>query len=287
MSRGRHKTIAQRVPRTKRRKNLTLVATICDCPILQTTLPQFIIGNRATFKARQIHALRSACPANVILLRSKSAWNNEETMIDIIGALRNALAPHMDRVQPVLILDAAAIHLGGELFFALISVGGGVCCVCAEAVLNACKAADIWFICVPPRLTWRLQPLDTHCFLALKTLLHQLYQQARARAGQDHLNLSGFLLCLYVAMKRVLCGRPWARAFDDDGYSALQLRVHADTLKQLQITTGLSAVSAGVTAADVTACFPVTLKRNAELAWRLFLGRSPLVSIACGADGNS
>jgi hypothetical protein len=127
VSRGRHKTIAQRVPRTKRRKNLTLVATICDCPIVQTTLPQFIIGNRATFKARQIHALRSACPANVILLRSKSAWNNEETMIDIIGALRNALAPHMGRVQPVLILDAAAIHLGGELFFALISVG--VVCV--------------------------------------------------------------------------------------------------------------------------------------------------------------
>lgn len=114
--RGRHKTIAQRVPRTERRTNLTLVATICDCPILQTTLPQFIIGNRAIFKAHQRHALRSACPANVILLRSKSGWNNDETMIDIIGALRNALAPHMDRVQPLLILDAAAMHLAASCF---------------------------------------------------------------------------------------------------------------------------------------------------------------------------
>ena len=160
-----------------------------------------------------------------------------------------------------------------------------VCALFAEAVFNACKAADIWLIVVPPRLTWRLQPLDTHCFVALKALLHQLYQQARARAGQDHLNLAGFLRCLYIAIKRVLCGRPWARAFDDDGFSAMQSRIHADTLKQLQITTGLRAAMEGVTKADVIACFPVTLKRNAELAWKLFLERSQLVLVACGADG--
>ena len=135
VSRGRHKTIAQRVPRAKRRKNLTLAATICDCPILQPTLPQFLIGNRATFKAREIHALRLACPANVVLLRSKSAWNNEETMIDIIGALRNALDPHMDRVQPILILDAAAIHLGGDSF-CLTSVGCGVCVCCLQKLYS-------------------------------------------------------------------------------------------------------------------------------------------------------
>ena len=113
----------------------------------------------------------------------------------------------------------------------------------AARVLHACITAGIRFIVVPPRLTWRLQPLDAHCFLPLKAMLHQLYQQARARAGQDHLDMQTFLLCLCVAIQRVLCGRPWCRAFSDNGFAAMQLGVHADTLMQLRITDGLSVAA--------------------------------------------
>lgn len=82
------------------------------------------------FLAREIHASRLACPTNVVLLRFKRVWNNVETMIDIICALRNAFDPHIDRVQPISILNAAAIHLGG-VSFCLMSAGCGayVCCL--------------------------------------------------------------------------------------------------------------------------------------------------------------
>ena len=156
----------------------------------------------------------------------------------------------------------------------------------AARVLHACRAAGIWFIVVPPRLTWRLQPLDTHCFLPLKAMLHQLYQQARARAGQDHLDMPTVLLCLYAAIQRVLCGRPWGRAFSDNGFAAMQLRVHADTLMQLRITDGLNVAAEAVAKADVAACFPATRGKAVELAWNLFLEAAPVVALTSGAHGN-
>ena len=82
------------------------------------------------FLAREIHASRLACPTNVVLLRFKRVWNNVETMIDIICALRNAFDPHIDRVQPISILHAAAIHLGGVSFCLMFAgCGAYVCCL--------------------------------------------------------------------------------------------------------------------------------------------------------------
>ena len=119
LPRGRHPTLAQHVPRAMRRKNLTFVAMVSDNADIQLLLPQFIIGNYATFPARDIGALRATCPPNVFLIRQKSAWNNETLLIVIIRALREALEPHMEAFQPVLIFDAVALHLGGMLLWCM------------------------------------------------------------------------------------------------------------------------------------------------------------------------
>ena len=123
--------------RAKRRKNLTLADAIFHYHIIQPTLPQSLIGNHLTFfLAREIHASRLACPTNVVLLRFKRVWNNVETMIDIICALRKAFDPHIDRVQPISILNAAAIHLGG-VSFCLMFAGCGVYMCCLQKLYNA------------------------------------------------------------------------------------------------------------------------------------------------------
>ena len=50
-------------------------------------------------------------PANVHLVRQKSAWNNAELCTAILKVLKDALAPHLSALHPVLLLDAAKIHV--------------------------------------------------------------------------------------------------------------------------------------------------------------------------------
>jgi hypothetical protein len=155
----------QRVGRGKRRCYMTHVGVICDRPDLQPLMPQFIIGNERIFLARSIAALRAACPGNIILVRQKSAWNNDVLCATVVRRLAAVLAPHTATVQPILFLDAVRLHT-------------------TPRVLRACATAGIWPIVVPALMTWLLQPLDTDAFLPFKQRLRELYQSARAQCGR-------------------------------------------------------------------------------------------------------
>ena len=74
----------QHVPIAKRRTYLTHVAFVCDDPAIQPLLPQVVIGNERTIKVRQLAALRAACPANVRILRQRSAWVNAPLIAQIV-----------------------------------------------------------------------------------------------------------------------------------------------------------------------------------------------------------
>ena len=110
---ARRRELGQRVSKGKRRTNVTLVAIICDDSCIQKRVPQFLIANESTFKAKDMPALRLAAGPNVIVLRRKSAWNNEHIMCSIIRRIRATLEDIWETLQPVLMFDAAALHLTG------------------------------------------------------------------------------------------------------------------------------------------------------------------------------
>ena len=148
----------------QRRTYLTHVAFICDRTDLQPRLPQILIGNEATLPLHALPALRAMCPPNVFLIRQKSSWNNNTLCANIIGRLKRALAPHAAGCQLVLILDTVKLHS-------------------ADAVLHACRRWDVWPLFCPAKLTWLLQPLDTHAFGLYKHVLGSLPARAGARRG--------------------------------------------------------------------------------------------------------
>jgi hypothetical protein len=121
------------------------VAFICEKPEIQPLLPQVIVGNHATFLVRDLAALQAAAPPNVHLVRQKSAWNNQQLMCRIINMLGLALRGYLAEWQPILLLDCSRVHLHAMVF-------------------NRCLANNIWPIVVPAKLTWLLQPCDTHAF---------------------------------------------------------------------------------------------------------------------------
>ena len=240
----------QKVSLAKRRTYLTHIGLICDAPALQPLLPQVLIGNEETFAAGAVAGLQAACPQNVHLLRQKSAWNNVEACKTTVRLLAKALEPHLGPMglQPVLFLDAAPLHLQASLF-------------------QCCVANGIWPIVVPARLTWLLQPLDTHVFLKYKRRLRARYQSRRLETADGQLSVAQFLPAVCDAIKEVLEGQEWAKAFDQNGFGERQRAVSAFVLRQCQLEGPPGVPSSLPTPEILQRCWP--RKRKVHLGWLL------------------
>ncbi len=106
---------------------------------------------------RRIHC-EFTLPPNVIVKRLPRAWNSSAQHRLIVRILGLALRPFMDRFQPILSFDAAPLHLTTE-------------------VSEEIRAAGLWFLLIPARLTWLLQPCDTHLFSRYKGYIKSRFQE--------------------------------------------------------------------------------------------------------------
>ena len=242
------------VPRWKRRCCLTHVAVACDRPEIQGRLPQMLIGNFQTFPERRMDELRALCPDNVVLVRQAVAWNNQHLLSEIIECIARVVAPFRRRFQPVLLLDASKVH-------------------CSRKFLRACRRVGVWVVLVPALLTWLLQPLDTHGFLAYKRHLRQRYQDELIARGRD-LTIGEFLLCLLSAIRVVVCGTNWATAFDRNGYGAQQTRL-SKRVKDSLLAGELQVPPTRPSPEELALCFPRGVTAPTELLWPQPYARPP------------
>ena len=112
----------------------------------------------------------------MILLRRRSAWVDGALCAWIVRRLAHALGHYMPTHQPILFLYALRAHV-------------------TNGVFAACAEVQIWPVVVPARMTWLLQPADTHAFLAYKICLQQLCHAARVRAADGDLTLADLRPC--------------------------------------------------------------------------------------------
>ena len=252
--------VVQRVSRGKRRRCLTVVAFLCDQPALQPLMPQIVIVNERTIKRSGISVVRASAPRNVIIVRQKSAWNNDRLCASIVRWLHIALGPHLREYQPILFMDAAPVHTTAR-------------------VLAACRELHVWPIIIPASMTWRLQPLDTHALGSFKRILQIFYQAARSQAGESDIEISEFLNCVYAALRLVLANRDWAHAFDADGFGAKQKNISTRLLSYMrmnQVHVPLTMPSRQ----DFDKCFPRRSKRASRRFWEFANGALPMQT--CG-----
>ena len=228
---------AQWANRSKRRRCLSHVAFICDRPELQPVMPQVLIGNCATLLRRDWAALLAGCPPNVFLVRQKSSWNNSALCARLVRLLAAALAPYAATVQPVLFMDAYRVHYH-------------------RLVLSACCAAGVWPVMIPAKMTWLLQPCDTHAFLAYKLRLRESYQRHRAESADGQIGVRDFLPCIYEAIRLVLQGRRWDHAFDADGLGQRQAAVSRSVQRWLQLEGAPAVPSAPPSEEQLRMCLP-------------------------------
>ena len=214
---GRRGRLAQKATRGQTRGALSLVALLCDDSSVQPRLPQYVIGNEHVLPASLVADLQSGgrLHPNVRLLRQKSSWVNDAALAAIAQHWGQVLAEFSVDRQPILLLDACSAHLGLKF-------------------LAMCRRWSIWVVCVPARMTWLMQPADTHCFALLKAWLRKRFHEALVAGTDGKVTVKDILLHMNESIRRVLQGRRWRPAFEGNGWDAGQQRVRQKILHMLE-----------------------------------------------------
>ena len=102
------------------RSTFTRIAVICDGVAMQPLLPQVIVANTRTVLRKELLRLILESLPNVRLVRKQTSWNTASLQEEIVGWLCEALEPFRDRYTPVLLMDAAPVHLASNVLRACV-----------------------------------------------------------------------------------------------------------------------------------------------------------------------
>ena len=242
------RSLEQHLPKKKRRKCLTLIATVADDDLVQDVLPMFLIGNFNAFLKRDMKLLRDVAGPRVELIRcgdhilfcrflrvfnrQNSAWNNVDVFCHVIRRFHAVLKPMLASLQPVLYMDSLPLHITPRV----------------TQLLSKCS---LWPCVVPPMTTGDLQVPDTHVFAPLKSALREECDHARADGAGD-MTMVMYVRSLRIALDSVVFGRRWAAAFDHNGFGNLQCNL-GDKLKPY---VNVGAGAGAPTLQDIELCCP-------------------------------
>ena len=138
-------------------------------------------------------------------------------MAVIIALLGEILKPFLGTVQPILLMDALPAHIAPKVF-------------------RAATRCGIWVVIVPAKLTWLIQPADTHAFYKYKMYLKKRYAEARARSADGELQLREVLKAINDGVRYVFQAHDWSKAFDENGFGQQQRLLRTSVAAEAGLT---------------------------------------------------
>ena len=234
------------VPKAAKRTYFTHVALICDDASLQHLLPQVIIGNEYTLKAKSMAALQAKCPTNVFLMRRASSWVNGAVCTQIVRMIADALRDHLPTMQVILMFDVHSAHL-------------------QDVMWRACYNGRFLQMLIPARTTKYLQPIDAHIFAVYKLCLQRAYHNLGVTAS---MSFSTLLDCVCIAIREIIVAREWSNAFASNGFSHCQGGVTKEKLVKLSIDGSIAMSSASPVNDQLKLCFPSSATIVSATVWR-------------------
>ena len=216
----------------------THVAIICNDPEVQALLPQVLFFASRHLSWQNWTELQAALPKNIFLRRQVSGWNNKEQHSVILKMLKRILEPVLPTMQPILSFDAAPLHLHPE-------------------VIELLGELDIWWLLVPKKLTWLLQPLDTHAFSKYKRYMRNRWLDTIV-AQEGRRNIKDAVLILISTIQTILEGSSWRTAFDANGLAEDTGSVSKYIKDQLEWPVLPAIVAGPPTEEDLIAAWPVS-----------------------------
>ncbi len=249
--------------RSQKRKGFTFVAMICDNVEVQELLPQVLLGGPACFLAREVVALQALVGPNIFIIRSASGWNNSKRMVGIIELLATCTRDYYRTHQFCILPDAGKCHI-------------------TEEAARCLQKHRIWFTLIPARMTFLLQPLDTHVFALLKRKLRDRLYSIRIIQARSTLTILEFMREFDVVLQELFSTRSWAHAFDGDGYGRAnnpQECVRDFIRDSLEIASSILIAPGEPSRVELWMVYP----RNSHPPWHYMLPtRQSMVGLALG-----
>ena len=236
----------QKATRREMRACVTHVAVIASAPAVQQLLPQDVLGNCSVLLARDITALKDELPPNVNLVRGKSGWTNAPYLCKLMPRIAAAVRRAGEHYWPVLLMDCARQHLH-------------------VSVLRAAARCHIRLVFIPAKLTWLLQPCDTHVFMKYKRELRAQYQDGRAAAEDGRVTVRMWLRMIVRTIIKVMESTDWQAAFRADGFGDNQLGTSRYVLTHLDGAAMIPADNEEPTRETLAALLPAGTKFNENI----------------------
>jgi hypothetical protein len=222
--------------------HVTYVSMVTHETHLQPLLPQILIGNEHCFTKKLLAEVKPHVPANFVLLRKKSAWNCHETMRNILSHLAKALRDVIPKRHVILLLDVHRSHIHSSIF-------------------SLSRRYGIRLIYVPAKLTFLLQPLDTHVFAFFKRMLLDAWREEKASC-EGAITKKRWLLMIFRCVRKVLQGTRWTHAFHATGALGHQAEVSPKVFFRMGCKVMPTVPAGPPTQQEVVAIFPRGSKIN-------------------------
>ena len=110
----------------------------------------------------------------------------------------------------------------------------------APKVFRAAARCGIGVVVVPAKLTWLIQPADTHAFYKYKMFLRKRYVEAMARSSEGQLQLREVLMAMNDGVRYVFQAHEWSKAFDEDGFGHRQRYIRESVAQAAGLALPLS-----------------------------------------------
>ena len=208
------RSLTQQVSRSDTRAMMSLATFICDDPEVQPLLPQVLLVNKRLLTEAETAAAAPVLPQGVHLWRGISAWTTSAIMVRLLTLLHRCLGAVLSTRKVILSADAFRAHM-------------------TQPVFRAAARLGFFYFLVPARMTWVLQPCDTHVFALFKRSLEERVQAATARTADGRLGRPALIECVGATVEDILRRRSWKRAFEDCGLVGTQATVSARTVAKL------------------------------------------------------
>ena len=178
--------------------NVTFLAFLTHIPEIQPKLPQVVLGNKHRLTLKMLKNLAARQPPNFRVWREESSWNNHCIMRRLISLLATCLKDYQTTHQIILVLDVASCHRHSSIYALATRLG-------------------IRVLFVPAKLTYLLQPADTHLFRKLKALLKKRWTELQVESEAGTVSYELWLSAFFGVAQKVLRNTRWQPAFQAAG----------------------------------------------------------------------
>ena len=248
------KSLTANVTRGQMRGTMSLICFVCDDPEVQKDLPQILLVKKQYVPAYTWPAIRAAIGSPLTLWVVNNAWMTSEMMIKVLRHVKTCLHRWQTTHQIVLSADAYKAHI-------------------SPTVWRRAAAMQMMYHVIPAKMTWALQPCDTHVFSKLKHHISNELQKQMVRSPTGKPTVLMAVTAVNRAIHAVVVTGSWVKAFEDLGLNGNQNLVSTACLARLNLHDHPHVGHAIPTLTTLLHVFPGRSQLPIDDMFRIFLDR--------------